>query len=204
MTRTPLFIHFPSLFACLVLSSCFAKEASVEEQSLPHPAAADQVAQESSEPEGVSAPAVEVAVLEEGRVGRSPSSFVDGLRAGETEIDFESLTIGGVDGETTAVPERAGLEGIGSGSRRTGVKAAGRAPKRPSLRHVVPPVVRHHSSSEEYTDHGVNPFTSVVDDAKSTFSIDVDTASYTLARRKLRGGVLPSWEGIRAEEFVNF
>ena len=60
------------------------------------------------------------------------------------------------------------------------------------------------SSSEEYTDHGINPFTLVTKDPLSTFSIDVDTASFTMARRKLNQGVLPAWEGVRAEEFINF
>jgi Ca-activated chloride channel family protein len=59
-------------------------------------------------------------------------------------------------------------------------------------------------NTEEYTDHGVNAFTAVEDDAKSTFSIDVDTASYTMARRKLQQGSLPSWEAVRVEEFVNY
>jgi len=60
------------------------------------------------------------------------------------------------------------------------------------------------SSSEEYTDHGINPFTLVTKDPLSTFSIDVDTASFTMARRKLNQGILPAWEGVRAEEFINF
>jgi len=64
--------------------------------------------------------------------------------------------------------------------------------------------VERPSSYEEYTDHGVNPFTMVSKDALSTFSIDVDTASYTMARRKLKQGVLPAWEGVRVEEFINF
>jgi Ca-activated chloride channel family protein len=60
------------------------------------------------------------------------------------------------------------------------------------------------ADTEEYTDHGVNPFTVVAKDALSTFSIDVDTASYTMSRSKLQRGVLPRWEGVRVEEFVNY
>jgi len=55
-----------------------------------------------------------------------------------------------------------------------------------------------------YTDHGVNPFTMTVDDALSTFSIDVDTASYALARRQLEAGALPDMASVRVEEFVNY
>ena len=38
----------------------------------------------------------------------------------------------------------------------------------------------------------------------STFSIDVDNASYTLARAALQRGTLPSPESVRVEEFINF
>lgn len=60
------------------------------------------------------------------------------------------------------------------------------------------------STSEDYTDYGVNPFTMVADDPQSTFSIDVDTASYTISRRKLQEGSLPSFAAVRVEEYVNY
>ncbi|MFT4975569.1 MAG: Ca-activated chloride channel family protein [Myxococcota bacterium] len=68
-----------------------------------------------------------------------------------------------------------------------------------------PPVEEDRASStEEYTDYGVNGFTLVDQDALSTFSIDVDTASYTVARRKLTEGGLPPIASVRVEEFVNY
>lgn len=51
---------------------------------------------------------------------------------------------------------------------------------------------------------GDNPFELTLLDRQSTFSIDVDTASYTLARRYLVDGQLPTKEQIRTEEFVNY
>jgi len=51
---------------------------------------------------------------------------------------------------------------------------------------------------------GVNPFYSVKDQPFSTFSIDVDTAAYALARRYMSQGFLPPAEAVRTEEFVNF
>lgn len=51
---------------------------------------------------------------------------------------------------------------------------------------------------------GVNPFVPVAENPFSTFSIDVDTASYTLARNYMLGGRLPPAEAVRTEEFVNF
>ncbi|QDV05099.1 von Willebrand factor [Planctomycetes bacterium Poly30] len=51
---------------------------------------------------------------------------------------------------------------------------------------------------------GDNPFVVTRNDALSTFAADVDTASFTLARRMLREGFLPERDQIRTEEFVNF
>lgn len=51
---------------------------------------------------------------------------------------------------------------------------------------------------------GDNPFVIAAADPLSTFAADVDTASYTLARRMLREGYLPPKEQVRTEEFVNY
>lgn len=60
------------------------------------------------------------------------------------------------------------------------------------------------SNSEGYTDYGVNPMTETIKDRFSTFSIDVDTGSYTIARRKLNSGSIPPAASVRVEEFVNY
>lgn len=49
----------------------------------------------------------------------------------------------------------------------------------------------------------VNPYTRTVDDALSTFALDVDTASYSAARAYLERGSLPPADLVRVEEFVN-
>jgi len=51
---------------------------------------------------------------------------------------------------------------------------------------------------------GDNPFEVTALDAQSTFAADVDTASYTLARRYINEGNLPTKAQIRTEEFVNY
>lgn len=51
---------------------------------------------------------------------------------------------------------------------------------------------------------GDNAFEIAALDPQSTFSIDVDTASYALARRYLNEGHLPEKAQIRTEEFVNY
>jgi Ca-activated chloride channel homolog len=50
---------------------------------------------------------------------------------------------------------------------------------------------------------GDNAFAETRADARSTFAIDQDTASYTLARSYLNAGSLPPPESVRTEEFVN-
>ncbi len=55
-----------------------------------------------------------------------------------------------------------------------------------------------------FKDHGTNPFVDADDDHRSTFALDVDTASYTVARSYLKDGRLPPPEAVRVEEFVNY
>jgi Ca-activated chloride channel family protein len=49
-----------------------------------------------------------------------------------------------------------------------------------------------------------NPFIRVEKDPRSTFSIDVDTASYSLLRRHLTEGRLPPKGAVRIEEMINY
>lgn len=58
--------------------------------------------------------------------------------------------------------------------------------------------------TEAYKDYGVNPTVDPAKDRFSTFSIDVDTASYAISRRKLLEGGLPPYQAVRAEEFLNY
>jgi len=51
--------------------------------------------------------------------------------------------------------------------------------------------------------YGVNPFVPTEEDALSTFAIEVDDASWTVARRYLDDGNMPPPEAVRLEEIVN-
>jgi Ca-activated chloride channel homolog len=59
-------------------------------------------------------------------------------------------------------------------------------------------------SGEQYDDHGDNAFRAVSTEPLSTFSIDVDTASYANVRRFLNEGSLPPQAAIRIEEMINY
>ncbi len=52
--------------------------------------------------------------------------------------------------------------------------------------------------------YGVNPFEDPREDHLSTFALDVDTASYSVARRYVTDGNLPPAGSVRVEEFVNY
>jgi Ca-activated chloride channel family protein len=52
--------------------------------------------------------------------------------------------------------------------------------------------------------YGVSPFVDTRRDYFSTFGMDVDTASYTLARKALSEGRLPDPAQVRVEEFINY
>ena len=54
-----------------------------------------------------------------------------------------------------------------------------------------------------YHDPGVNPLVDPADDRVSTFGLDVDTASYTIAQRYVDDGNRPDPASVRVEEWVN-
>ena len=55
-----------------------------------------------------------------------------------------------------------------------------------------------------FADPGTNPFIDPQVDNQSTFGLDIDTASYTVARRFIDDGNLPDPASVRVEEFVNY
>lgn len=59
-------------------------------------------------------------------------------------------------------------------------------------------------NTESYQHTGINGWVETGRDRLSTFAADVDTASYAIARRKLREGTVPPPESVRVEEFVNY
>ena len=60
------------------------------------------------------------------------------------------------------------------------------------------------SSNETYTRIYENPFLFVAQQPLSTFSIDVDTASYANVRRFLNNGQAPPPDAVRLEELINY
>lgn len=122
------------------------------------------------------------------------------LRDGQTRRLTTVLQLGSVQ-ETVTVSVETPLVDT---SRSLSVAVSGDVPGygnpyvyEPSYRYARP-------NTESYADAGENPFRSVSADPLSTFSIDVDTASYANMRRFLNEGQMPPAEAIRIEELINY
>ena len=59
-------------------------------------------------------------------------------------------------------------------------------------------------NDESYKSFEGNAFKFVKQEPLSTFSADVDTASYNIVRRDIERGLNPSFDAVRTEEFINY
>jgi Ca-activated chloride channel family protein len=75
-------------------------------------------------------------------------------------------------------------------------------PIAPAEQFVQP--LRPGPGNEKYGEFEDNPVTPIAEQKVSTFSIDVDTASYAVVRRYLEDGMLPPRDAVRTEELVNY
>ncbi|HEY3255802.1 MAG TPA: von Willebrand factor type A domain-containing protein, partial [Polyangiaceae bacterium] len=89
-------------------------------------------------------------------------------------------------------------QGFGAGHGRLGGSHVTRSPQM-----IVAPRPAE-LNTENYAHVAENAFLNVADQPLSTFSIDVDTASYSNARRFLNDGTLPPKDAIRIEEWLNY
>ncbi|MGW8205384.1 MAG: vWA domain-containing protein [Hyphomicrobiaceae bacterium] len=63
---------------------------------------------------------------------------------------------------------------------------------------------RLESNRDRFDHFAENPVKQVATDPVSTFSIDVDTASYGFVRKSLNAGRLPPADAVRVEEMINY
>lgn len=72
----------------------------------------------------------------------------------------------------------------------------------------APPTQVHdrveYAGRDKFDRTKINPVKKVSEEQVSTFSIDVDTASYAFVRRSLNEGHLPQKDAVRIEEMVNY
>jgi hypothetical protein len=95
-------------------------------------------------------------------------------------------------------------QGYGVGSGRLGGAHARKALAPAPAATAVPIERDAEMNTENYAHVAENPFLSVANQPLSTFSVDVDTASYANSRRFLAQGSLPPKDAIRIEEWINY
>ena len=98
---------------------------------------------------------------------------------------------------STASPSIEKFQQLSREATGTGVAARHYYPPYP-----WPPVIP--SGTDRFPDKEPNGVLSVTEHPVSTFSIDVDTASYAFVRRALNSGRKPPREAVRVEEMVNY
>lgn len=149
-------------------------------------AATRQVAQATGAAHGRVAPAEKQFVAPTDR----PTS--EAAKASRDEVASQSLTV--------ASPPPPSLRAAASPA------APGFAAAAPDLRMAKDqlPARPEPVNRERYTRFEENRDRAVADEPLSTFSIDVDTASYANVRRFLSAGRLPPRDAVRIEELVNY
>jgi Ca-activated chloride channel family protein len=68
----------------------------------------------------------------------------------------------------------------------------------------MPATIAPEQSRDEFTDFQESPVKIVAEAPVSTFSIDVDTASYSYVRSTLEQGYVPAPDAVRIEELINY
>lgn len=173
-----------------------ADKTKAEAKPVEQPVTADAT---TSEAETETAP--EPRVAEEVRGGRADAQApADDTIAGLAPSEADDMALAK---PAPMVRKRAGeLEGIVSfaNPRSSGVRPAGQG-----LKILIDPRVQTpETSGDRFTSKDTNPVKSVVSEPVSTFSVDVDTASYAYARQSIMNGRLPEPDSVRVEEMVNY
>ncbi len=133
-----------------------------------------------------------------------------GLKAGVVAKDEEVLFRGGRAGEANPSAPANSEQKFDDSSRRVMAEPSGSVPQSTSRDKPQFLGLQTPGESNEpydlviYQDYGSNPLTFADTDPFSTFAVDVDNGSYTVARRYVTDGYLPEPASVRVEEFVNF
>jgi len=124
-----------------------------------------------------------------------PAPVVVGEAGPDAALQKQAL--GGAEGRTALAPMSAAQ--APSGAPMDGMVATeSAAPPDAMLATPTEP------SGDEFTRFTESPVKVVAEEPVSTFSIDVDTASYSYVRRSLSDGYVPEPDAVRIEELINY
>jgi Ca-activated chloride channel family protein len=176
-----------------IAAGCASRTPPPEAESAKKPEAAALMRRPLSKP-----PAEPPAVVSLSREQLPPPEAAEEQPAAEEPGEVEGGVEGGVVGGVVGGVLGGVLGATVGGSSGEKVLPFGAAPSSmPELKPQAP-------SGNSFEAHTPNAFTDTRADPLSTFAVDVDTASYSLARRYLKQGNLPPPESVRVEEFVNY
>ena len=137
------------------------------------------------------------------RMTVSPADRRASVEGPAVVLEEESVDSDAATSLKSQVRTREGLSVGGDG--RMGIVS--NAPDEPGRNFAAPAdqvIAPVESNSETFANGPENPLKVTADNPVSTFSIDVDTASYAVVRSSLMGGQLPPSDAVRVEEIVNY
>ena len=205
-----------SLLSALLVSACTLKRAEPEASAGEAPAMASERnhAETGYRDEDVSGraapvelhapPAAQPPPQAPGKLGAAPKP---GPITGNTSQPASRIPRSGLAKEKAASDAASGSAGYLAGGTGLAYELRDREAERcarcypDAIQPSEPPPAPH---SEEYAPIYENPFLEARANPLSTFSIDVDGASYSNTRRFLQEGQLPPADAVRIEEFVNY
>ncbi|MCB0280874.1 MAG: von Willebrand factor type A domain-containing protein, partial [Calditrichaeota bacterium] len=107
----------------------------------------------------------------------------------EEQLIFDNSSVSVIGKQSKSFAAEAQVSGLGAMAKRE---------QRYYFNQTIP------QNTEEYAFTEENRFFSTIDRPLSTFSIDVDGASYSNVRRFLKDNQLPPKDAVRVEEFINY
>ncbi len=135
----------------------------------------------------------------------------EGSVAQRVDDALSDAIVGGIAGEAPmSAPVQAPMpapvseaRSVSPQSPSSGVYATTISPADGALM-IADPAPVEQPNTEAFANEDANPLKITAEEPVSTFSIDVDTASYSVVRSSLMRGMLPPENAVRIEEMVNY
>lgn len=120
----------------------------------------------------------------------------------QRNVNMIANTIAGIDARAGGTPNIRGARADGTAYYIDGVRVS--SSNTGSVPNNTVSVTSYEPNFEKYSAIKENTFKSVLSDPVSTFSVDVDRASYANVRRYLTSNSLPPADAVRIEELINY
>lgn len=121
-------------------------------------------------------------INEDSTIANQQLDYLDELMVTAPKVEHQALS--------------GSVSGVATTRRILGVKKSGRI--------YQPSQPQHQYNASEYSKSEESGFKAVSLQPLSTFSIDVDVASYAITRRHINNGMLPPQNSVRVEEMINY